>query len=474
MRDSMFIYLLTAWFFILTSSDAFAINQWPDTGQTTCYDNAGGVVICDGSKGFAGQDGIYNDPARSYNTSTELKTVIDTVTMLQWYNPYTPQDAPTNYADAVAYVNNLNQSAAGGHADWRMPTIQEMATLIDASEQPWAYQSGKYGPFVMPTDTNYENPDDLGTNINDAIYWSLTDSPESAIGAKMVVRFTQGLLNDGDVSLHPFGDIAYVRPVRNISSDHVLDSFVDNSDGTVSASLTGLMWQQATSSNATGQVFTWGGSGACAVGDENAQSDALCYCEQSEFGGYSDWRLPNRNELQSLVDYSSSRTLLIDVAFPVDDNVPGKTPYYWSSTTGSKWNGSGYDDNYAVTTRFDRGFTLVAINKTVPNYVRCVRNKEYSLKVTLAGSGTGTVTSAPQGIVCNSKVGVGCANNFDDGTMVTLTAEADEGATFTSWSGGCTGTDDCMVTMDQHREITATFKPGFSWTMFLPAITGGT
>jgi hypothetical protein len=76
-----------------------------------------------------------------------------------------------------------------------------------------------------------------------------------------------------------------------------------------------------------------------------------------------------------------------------------------------------------------------------------------SLTVTKLGSGSGTVTSSPSGIDC----GATCTAAFSNGTMVTLTATPDAGSTFTGWSGDCTGTGPCVVTMDQDRAVTATF-----------------
>ncbi len=95
---------------------------------------------------------------------------------------------------------------------------------------------------------------------------------------------------------------------------------------------------------------------------------------------------------------------------------------------------------------------------------------QYTLSVVFAGSGSGSVSSDPLGIdTCKAN----CSADFASVDVVTLTATADEGSSFTGWSGdGCFGTGDCTVTMDQAREITATFGNGFPWTMFMPAITG--
>ncbi len=61
--------------------------------------------------------------------------------------------------------------------------------------------------------------------------------------------------------------------------------YVDNGDGTVTAILTGLMWQKGDTHNDVKR--DWKAS--------------LHYCNQLKLAGHSDWRMPTRNELQSLV-----------------------------------------------------------------------------------------------------------------------------------------------------------------------------
>ncbi len=77
----------------------------------------------------------------------------------------------------------------------------------------------------------------------------------------------------------------------------------------------------------------------------------------------------------------------------------------------------------------------------------------YSLTVSKQGAGSGQVSSSPPGISC----GYSCQASFDAGTPVTLTATPDASSIFTGWSGDCSGTDTCQVTMDQARSVTATF-----------------
>jgi len=75
------------------------------------------------------------------------------------------------------------------------------------------------------------------------------------------------------------------------------------------------------------------------------------------------------------------------------------------------------------------------------------------LTVTRAGAGTGTVTSAPAGISC----GATCQADFALDTEVTLTATPSVGSTFTGWTGACTGTATCVVSLEESAAVTATF-----------------
>lgn len=118
-----------------------------------------------------------------------------------------------------------------------------------------------------------------------------------------------------------------------------------NGDGTVTDTETGLMWQQ----------------------DETGWMDwesALSYCENLELAGYDDWRLPNINELQSLVDYSTKNPAIDTYAFP-----NATSSIYWSSTTYSIHIGHTGDASIV-----DFGSGLVyGLYKSFNQYVRAVR-----------------------------------------------------------------------------------------------------
>ena len=76
-----------------------------------------------------------------------------------------------------------------------------------------------------------------------------------------------------------------------------------------------------------------------------------------------------------------------------------------------------------------------------------------TLSVSKTGAGSGTVTSAVAGINC----GAACSQTYSAGAVVTLTATATSGSTFSGWSGACAGTGACNVTMDVAKSVSANF-----------------
>ncbi|HEX7245611.1 MAG TPA: hypothetical protein VF245_08610 [Solirubrobacterales bacterium] len=85
-----------------------------------------------------------------------------------------------------------------------------------------------------------------------------------------------------------------------------------------------------------------------------------------------------------------------------------------------------------------------------------------ALSVSKSGSGSGTVTSEPEGISC----GVTCSAEFAEGETVTLTAKAAVGSSFAGWSGACSGTGSCKVTMSEAKSVTASFEEGGGGPVF--------
>jgi len=79
----------------------------------------------------------------------------------------------------------------------------------------------------------------------------------------------------------------------------------------------------------------------------------------------------------------------------------------------------------------------------------------YTLTITKAGTGTGTITSNPVGINCGST----CFATFATSTSVVLSATSTTESTFIGWSGsGCSGTGTCTVAMNGNKTVIALFS----------------
>jgi len=119
------------------------------------------------------------------------------------------------------------------------------------------------------------------------------------------------------------------------------------------------------------------------------------------------------------------------------------TPDTGSVFTG--WSGACTGTASCVVT-MDSNKAVTAIFNTTPFFL--------GVSMDPAGSGDGTVTSSPSGINCPGD----CSELFDRDTVVTLTATPDAGSTFAGWSGACTGTGSCTVTMNADKAVTAKFN----------------
>ena len=102
----------------------------------------------------------------------------------------------------------------------------------------------------------------------------------------------------------------------------------------------------------------------------------------------------------------------------------------------------------------------------------------HTLSVSTSGTGTGTVTSSPPGINCGSD----CSESYSEGTVVALSASPGPSSTFAGWSGACSGTGACQVTMNGATAVGAAFNSTgggtdvfpSSFTVLVGALAGGT
>ena len=116
-----------------------------------------------------------------------------------------------------------------------------------------------------------------------------------------------------------------------------------DSNGIVTDSSTNLMWQD----DITSVSKAW--------------NDAIAYCEALNLGGYNDWRLPNINELLSIIDISKINPAIKENIFT---HITSSN--YWSSSIGV----SGTSNAWYV--YFYNGYTG-SNTKSNSSYVRCTR-----------------------------------------------------------------------------------------------------
>src|SRR5262249_23762119 len=107
--------------------------------------------------------------------------------------------------------------------------------------------------------------------------------------------------------------------------------------------------------------------------------------------------------------------------------------------------------NIALTTPTG-GATLGSPNTAVLTIVDNETPPSFTLTVSTRGNGD--VTSVPAGINC----GTDCSESYAAGTSVTLTPIPGPNFNFVGWSGDCTGTGSCVVTMDAAKAVIATFR----------------
>lgn len=290
-----------------------------DTNVSEFYSNNTIITAPNTGDAFYGQDATYSGNQPSYTDNGD-GTVTDNITGLMWQQDMGDK---ISYDDAVQLLETIN---LGGYTDWRIPTIKELYSLAQFTGQCFGDDAVK-----MFIDIEYFNQpigdESIGEREIDGQTWSKThyvglvmNRDEAIFGYNFVDGRLKGYPKYTPADGSP--NTMYFRMVRSNES-YGQNNFTDNGDGTITDNATGLMWQQADDGN----TYNW--------------ENALDYSESLILGGYSDWRMPNAKELQSIVDYtrspSTSSSPAIDPLFSCTsitdtDGNSGQYGYYWSSS----------------------------------------------------------------------------------------------------------------------------------------------
>ncbi len=298
------------------------------TGQTTSYTNY--------------DDGYYQKgAARSYTRDNAKEIVTDNTTNLQWQDNSDAKTVQKTWSEAKEYCENLT---LGGYDDWRLPSMDELLTIVDY---------GRYSPAINPVFQNVGSFWKNGVEVDDYIvssYWSSTNFAFNNSLAWSVVfhDYNNYIANTIAEFTSNNNLIRCVRGERlergNFSRDDTKEIVTDN--------CTKLQWQD--NSEAKTVQKTW--------------SEAISYCENLTLGGYDDWRLPNINELYSIVDFSRKTiNSVFKNIFPDD---------WWFLEGYFLWSSTSSESNISLAW----GIELMDINtidyevrKSFSAFVRCVR-----------------------------------------------------------------------------------------------------
>jgi hypothetical protein len=228
-------------------------------------------------------------------------TVTDDVTGLMWQQVV--PDTQYTWEQAVTGCPTLTLA---GHSDWRLPSLIELYSIVDAGQSNPSIDS-TYFPKT-PVDWYWSSSPQAGSTVN---VWS--------------VFFGIGSTYYFNAAWPPR---AY-RCVRSTSVDASASAgrYVVTSDGTANGTVydtkTRLTWQQTVSS----ATYSW--------------AEAKAYCGSAAVGGSlggTGWRLPTIKELMTIVDLSQATggAMIDPNAFPQTQSMA-----FWSSSplagTGNAW-----------------------------------------------------------------------------------------------------------------------------------------
>ena len=296
------------------------------TGQNKCFNNSDVMSKCPASpnSSFFGQDAQYAKKGycllKSYSTTSDLVT--DNIFGLIWQrnlpSTYTgcigSSGSACTYQQAIDYCDNLNYA---GFSDWRLPAPEEFATIINFGKNAPAIDTDI---FPVPGTTQ-------------KIFWTYTASSYSN-GKSWSVDFTKGETREENASSNYF----YARCVRG-GENLIAPKFEKLENSIVEDLSYDFLWSEPTTA-----TMTW--------------QEALAYCTKLDFAGETGWRLPNINELVTLLNHFIAR--------PASEFPDMPLNYFWSSTSYE-----GYAYNAWIINTSDG--TIKAMDKTLEAKVLCVK-----------------------------------------------------------------------------------------------------
>lgn len=279
-------------------------------------------------------------------------TITDTLTGLIWLKDMNCFGT-MHWGDGLAAIANLNSNPdnyscdgyTGNYTDWRFPNVNEFESLINAETYRttyWLYEQGFVNPLSYGhywSSTTYAGT----TAVNDYAWGpGISKTGGVTFNSKSSIYYLNWAVRGGQSGAFPakvwktgqttcYGNNEIKIDCEGTGQDGETQAgvkwpdprFTDNGDGTVADNLTGLMWLK---DMGCFDKKTWY-QALDTIADFNTNQETFI-CEEYT-GKYTDWHLPNRKELYSLIDRSQYNP-------PLPSGHPFaniQMYHYWSSTT---------------------------------------------------------------------------------------------------------------------------------------------
>lgn len=291
------------------------IEKFPDTGQDKDFTS------------IFGEDSDYSINPLSYAKNND-GTVTDNVTGLMWQQL---DGGEMTIENALIYADTLTLA---GFSDWRLPTPLEAYTIINQNNNNPAIDRDHF----------------ISTN---AQYWWTSTAQHNDANKIWVTNAGGGIGNHLKSETISAGGVKkyHVRVVRDRNPPVTLTKRYSSFGNSIIDQFTGLMWYKSPFAS----KVTW----------ESAIQNAEDFSNE----GYTDWRLPNIKEIQSLTDYSRSNPSC-DLIF--SELIVDK---YWSSTSLSNQSSQAWywDNRFGITTYADKNQLLKLIfvrSYSIPNAIQ--------------------------------------------------------------------------------------------------------
>lgn len=379
-------------------------NGFPATGQTVAYP-------ADKNDGISGavpvpDDGTLESGATLSFLDNGDGTITDLRTGLMWEKKgdngglhdkdniywWSGNGVEETLWDWLEDVNREGIAGFAGYSDWRIPNLRELQTIVDYSRSLFTTPS-VFHQNCVPNATVL-----TGSCTFQSSYWTSTTRADNPNGAWSIsfanaapgattkastarvraVRYACGSPLACPVQLPVTGQTTAYTANRNdgvtakvpVPDDGTLETgagfaFVDNGNGTLTDLNTGLTWEKKSDDGGLhdkDRAFYWSGNGTVSqetiwdwLEDVNAEGG-------TGFAGFSDWRVPNARELESLIRYEGSAPFIAPGlhlgCVPGSTVLTGSCTFngqHWTSTTWVNSTSMAWGVNFAIGELFPFG-----------------------------------------------------------------------------------------------------------------------